>query len=117
MPTGAAVAVGFEWPLRLARLREFPEREVERIFLVLVNLDARARFELLDVAMAELPVIRKAPDAIVDAILHGIRVSVSDKLANHRLYLRDVGGSVGLLVGLHHTQLAHRFVKFLIVSA
>src|SRR5207244_3539537 len=59
VPAGAAFAPGaLELHFgRLARLGALPEREVAGIPLAVAHLDARARFQLLWIAVAELAVI------------------------------------------------------------
>ena len=117
MPTRPTVAIRLERPLRLARLGEFPQREIERVFLKLVDLDTRSGLQFIDITIAELPIAREAADAIVDSVVDNVRVPAFDQVANHRLNLWDVRGCVRLLIGLHHPEPAHRSMKLLIVAA
>ncbi len=62
VPAGAALAPRAR-PVRLARLGGLPEREVERVALAVVVVDARLRLHLVDVAAGQLAVRGEAADA------------------------------------------------------
>ncbi len=59
-------------PRRLARLRGLPEREVERVALALVDLDARARHHVVEPALRELAVARELTDGEVDVAVRRV---------------------------------------------
>ena len=88
------------FPERLARLRRFPEREVEGVALALVDLDARAGLQLVELALRELAVAGKRADGEIDVAVRRIGEPFRDQLADHRDHLRqmlrrarlDVGG-------------------------
>src|SRR5206468_12233945 len=62
-------------PRWLARLRAFPEREITRIALALVDLDARAGEELVEVLPGEPAVGREATDLEVHVAVDGVGVT------------------------------------------
>ena len=98
-------------PLRLAGFRELPQREVERIALVLVLGDARADQQLVDVLAAERAVARKRRHGVVDAVFADVGVAGLDQLADHLDDLRHELRGVRLRVGLAHVEDAHRLAE------
>ena len=86
-------------PRWLARLRAFPEREVTRIALALVDLDARAGEELVEVLPGEPAVGREATDLEVHVAVDGVGVTgrhqPPDELDHLRHVLRRLRVEVG----------------------
>ena len=87
-------------PRRLARFRALPEREITRVALALVDLDAGAGEELVEVLAGEPAVGREATDLEIDVAVDRVGVTgrhqPSDELDHLRHVLRrlrvDVGG-------------------------
>ena len=103
-------------PLRFAGLRELPQREVERIALVLVLRDARADEQLVDVLAAQRTVARERRDGVVDAVFADVGVPGGDQLADHLHDLRDEVRRVRLVVGVAHVEDAHRLAERVVIA-
>ena len=80
----------------LPRLRRLPEREVEGIAFQLAGIDARARQEVVEVALGELPVLREAPDREVDVAARLVGVASGNELFDERDHLGNMLGGLGL---------------------
>ena len=91
-----------------------PQREVERVALVLVLRDARADEQLVDVLAAQRAVARERRHRVVDAVLAHVGVPGRDQLADHLHDLRDEMRRVRFLVGLAHVEDAHRLAKCIV---
>ncbi len=79
MPARSAFAPG-GIPAGFARLFRFPEREIERVTLGFVGIDARAVFQIVDVLPGKLAVTRKTADGEIDvAFRRGISVAFFDQ--------------------------------------
>ncbi len=88
-------------PGRLAGLGALPEHEIERVALRLVDLDARAGAQVLELLAGELAVRREARDRVVDvAVRADVGVAARDQPADHRDDLGDVRGRARLVVRL-----------------
>ena len=71
-------------PTRLARLGRFPEGEIERVFLALVDLDARAGEQVVEIAMAKAcrsPGTTRTPE--VDVAVDVVGVALGDQPFDH----------------------------------
>ena len=81
-------------PERLARLRRLPQREVARVvFLVLVDVDARAVFHAGKIFLRELAVGGKLRDAeVVRAVLGAVGEALLLELRDELRHLRNVVG-------------------------
>ena len=77
-------------PGRLARLRPLPQREIAGVALLLAHLDARPRFQLLRVAVAQLAVVGVLAHLEVDVAAGGIGVPLVDQSLDHGEDLADV---------------------------
>ena len=96
-------------PGRLARLRGLPEREVHRMVLGRVDLDARAGLHVVETAAAELAVMRELLDAVVDiAVVDHIGVALRDELLDHRDDLRHRLTDARVDIGMADVQRIHR---------
>src|SRR4029453_6842707 len=87
-PTLAPWAV----PRRLAGLRALPEREIARVALALVHLDAGAGPELVEIFPGQPPVRGEAADSEVDVALDRVGVPGGDQLLDESDHLAHVLG-------------------------
>ncbi len=98
-------------PRRLAGLREFPQREIQRVAFCLAGRDARADLEFVDVPPGERAVALERAHRVVDAVLDDVGVARLDQLPDHLEDLRDVRRRARLAIGLQHVQAAHRALE------
>ena len=103
VPAGAALAER-RLPVGLAGLSGLPQREVHRMLLVLVHLDARASLQILQVLAGELAVAAKGLGVKVDAVAALIGQALVHQLLHQRDDLGDVLGGLGVDGGLAHAQ-------------
>ena len=105
VPAGAALAPRRR-PGRFARLGRLPECEVERVLLVLVDLDPGAGpfAEVVEGAVDESAVAVDVGDSEVDAGVVDVGGSVVDQRADEVDHLFDVFGGVGPVVGSQHAE-------------
>ncbi len=96
VPARASVAVRFERPTRFARLGKLPQGKVERVFFLLVHLDARAGLEIGDVPVCQASVIPKRRNSIVHSVARDVSVSALGELPYHLLDLADIFGCIRL---------------------
>ena len=114
MPTGTPWAEGRR-PERLSRLRLFPEGEVERRALLLVDLHAGSRAHRLEALVGEQPVVGDRRDTEVDAVAGLIGRAESDQLGDQLDHLVDEGCGVRDLGRKQAAQLGHRLPPLLLV--
>src|SRR4029434_10249776 len=95
------------FPRGLARLRGFPEGEVHRIALALVDLDPRARLQILQVLPRQLAVPGEAVHLEVDVAVHRVGHALLDEALDERDHLRDVLGGLRLDVRRQHPERGH----------
>ncbi|MNX70705.1 hypothetical protein D3C86_1019760 [compost metagenome] len=99
------------FPARLARLGGFPQHEVQRVLLGLVDFDARADAQVFDLLARQLAVAHELGDAVVHvAIARGVGVTLVDQGLDHRVHARDVIGGTRLHVRLLDVQARFVFV-------
>jgi hypothetical protein len=77
-------------PLWLTRLGRLPQREVERILLLLRGSDPRTDLEVVDLPPGELPVAIKRGDAVVHIPVHLISQALIDQGLDQLDHLRDM---------------------------
>ena len=95
-------------PGRLARLRRLPEREVHRVMLALVDLDARARLHVLELPAAELAVAVELFDAVEDvAVVERVGVALVDKRLDHLDDVRHRLAHARVAVGAMYIERVH----------
>ena len=98
-------------PRRLARLRGFPQHEVERIAFGRVDLDARTGAQIFELLARQLSVRRELVHVVHHvAVRCRVGVPVGDELADHRQHLVDVFGRLGLLLGPQAAELVEILV-------
>ena len=103
MPAGAALAPrGI--PVRLAGLGGLPEREVQRIFLDVVHVDARAGLQILDRLVAELAVVLELQRAVVHVAVDGVGIALVDERGDDVDDLRNVLGGLRVNGRLMHAE-------------
>ena len=78
VPAGAALAPR-RVPGRLAGFGGLPEREVERVLLDVVDVDARAGLQVLDRLVAELAVVLELQRAVVHVAVDLVGVALVDE--------------------------------------
>ena len=89
------------FPARLARLDAFPQHEVQRIVLGLIDLDARADTQILDLFARQLAVAHELGNAVVHVtIARGIGVTLVDQGLDHCVHARDMVRGTGLHIRL-----------------
>ncbi len=92
-------------PAGLARLGGFPQNEIQRVFLGLVDLDACADLQVLDPAPRKLAVADELADAVVDvAITRRIGVTLVDQGLDHREHAVDMLRSARLDVRAQYVE-------------
>ncbi|MDT4843544.1 hypothetical protein FQZ97_774780 [compost metagenome] len=92
-------------PARLARLGALPEHEVQRVFLGLVDLDARTDAQVLDLLARQLAIADEPADPVVDvAIARGIGEALVDQGLDHLVHAGDVAGGARLGIRAQHAQ-------------
>src|SRR5262249_8206397 len=109
VPAGPALAPG-RVPRRLPRLGRLPEREVDRVALALVDVDARAGRleEIVQPAVRELPVLGERRDVEVHALpLDDVRATGVHELADELHHPVDVPGRARQRVGAAHAEPRH----------
>ena len=80
---------------RLVRLRALPEGEVAGVALLVADLDARARFELLGVAVTQLAIIIIAADIEIDIAPGGVGVALRNQALHHGDHAGNMIGGAG----------------------
>ena len=95
MPAGTARAPG-RIPARLAGLRGLPERKVQRVFLHIVHIDARAGLKILDRLVGELAVSGKFERAVVHIAVDLVSIALFDQRLDDLNDLTDVFGRFGV---------------------
>src|SRR5712692_3551096 len=103
MPARPALAPGTV-PGRLAWLRCLPQREVERLALLLARLHPLARAQIVEVSPRELRVRRILGDGEVDVALRFVGNPAGDQLLDQRDDLRKVIGHLRRDVGLEQAE-------------
>ncbi|MPM77053.1 hypothetical protein SDC9_124052 [bioreactor metagenome] len=111
MPARPALAPG-GIPARLARLFRLPEREIERIALRLVGIDARAVLQIVNILSGELAIARKTADGEVHI---SIRRGISVALCNQRLHQRDDFANVLRRARVHRRALNAEGVRVVVI--
>ena len=91
MPAGTALAPR-RFPERLAGLGGFPECKVERVFLDVVDVDARAGLQIFDRLVAELAVVLEFQRAVVHVAVDLVGVALVDERRDDVDNLLDVFG-------------------------
>ena len=91
VPAGTAFAPR-RFPERLAGLGGFPECKVERVFLDVVDVDARAGLQIFDRLVAELAVVLEFQRAVVHVAVDLIGVALIDERCDEVDDLLDVFG-------------------------
>src|SRR2546423_5286883 len=95
------------WPRGLAWLGSLPQREIARIALALVHLDARTSEQFVEILAREPAVRREAADLEVDVAVD----DVGDRLRHETLdqpdHLGDVLSRPGRHTGREHTESFH----------
>src|SRR5690606_19216791 len=99
VPAGPARAPG-TLPRGLAGLGGFPQREVERLALLLSGRDALPGAQVVEVALRELGVLRVLRDLKVDVALRLVRDVGANEPFDRRDDLGDVLADLGRSVGL-----------------
>ena len=89
VPAGSARAPGAV-PFRLARLGPLPQGEVAGIALLVADLDARSRLQLLRIAVAQFAVIGVLADVEIDVAARGIGGPLVDQPLDERDHVGDV---------------------------
>ena len=93
VPAGAALAPR-RGPERLAGFGGLPEREVERVFLDVVDVDSRAGLQVLDRLVAELAVVLELQRAVVHVAVDLVGVALVDERRDEVDDLLDVFGGL-----------------------
>src|ERR1051325_2700902 len=100
-------------PDRLAGLARLPQSEIHRRLFPLVDFDARARFELVDILSRKLAVAGKALDRKVDVAVDAIGGALFFQTADERDDLGDMLGRLRLVRRRQKTQRAAVVLEFL----
>ena len=95
-------------PVRLAGLGGLPEREVERVALAVVGIDAGHGVHLVDVAAGQLAVAREAAHREVHVAVDRVGVAALDEPLDHLDHAGDRLGGLGALGGVLDAERAHR---------
>ena len=103
MPARPALAPGAV-PRGLAGFLRLPQGKVQRVFLMLVHIHARAAFQIVQILPAQAAVMVKSSHTVVHVAIRGVSQSVIHQFLNQRDDLRDVFGRARMHSGGADTQ-------------
>lgn len=92
-------------PARFARFDALPQDEVQRVFLGLVDLDARTDLQVFDLLARQLAIANELADAVIHvAIARRVGIALVDQGLDHLVHAGDMAGGTRLDVRAQHVQ-------------